>query len=87
MTARRLVWKVVRSAATWCRWFDVVPLTRDLDMWVDNEGAIQVDAEVNLTAIARAHGAIWRPFCDAVVPGAPAHDGTGAVVGLSDAQK
>ena len=70
----RLVWKVVRR-------FDVVPLTRDLDMWVDDESAIQVDSEVNLTAIARAHGAIWQPFCGAM------DDGTGAVVCLSDAQQ
>ncbi len=54
---------------------------------VDDEGAIVADAEVNLvaTAIARAHGAIWQPFCGAVV--FAAHDGNGATVGLSDAQK
>ncbi|MGV9862643.1 hypothetical protein [Rhodococcus koreensis] len=37
------------------------------------------------TAIARALGAIWQPFCGVVVFGA--HDGDGATVGLSDAQK
>lgn len=76
----------IRSAIG-CRWFDVVRLTEELDMWVDDEGAIVADAEVNLvaTAIARAYGAIWQPFCGVVV--FAAHDGNGATVGLSDAQK
>lgn len=58
----------IRSAIG-CRWFDVVRLTRELDMWVDDEGAIQADAQINLmaTAIARAHGAIWQPLCGVVV--------------------
>ncbi|MGV9867260.1 hypothetical protein [Rhodococcus koreensis] len=56
-------------------------------MWVDDEGAIVADAEVNLmaTAIARAYGAIWQPFCGVVV--FAAHDGNGETVGLSDAQR
>ena len=84
--ARESTGAAIRSAIG-CRWFDVVRLGRDLDMWVDDEGAIQADARVNLmaTAIARAHGAIWQPFCGAVV--FAAHDGNGATVGLSDAQK
>lgn len=84
--ARESTGSAIRSAIG-CRWFDVVRLTPDLDMWVDDEGAIQADAQVNLmaTAIARAHGAIWQPFCGAVV--FAAHDGNGATVGLSDAQK
>ncbi|MFD0600252.1 hypothetical protein ACFQZ4_54655 [Catellatospora coxensis] len=84
--ARESAGAAIRSAIG-CRWFDVVRLGRDLDTCVDDEGAIQADARVNLmaTAIARAHGAIWQPFCGAVV--FAAHDGSGATVGLSDAQR
>ena len=62
----------IRSAIGCC-WFDVVRLTDELDMWVADEGAIVADAQVNLmaTAIARAHGAIWQPFCGAVVFAGP----------------
>ncbi|WAM19231.1 hypothetical protein [Rhodococcus sp. JS3073] len=68
------VWESTGAAirsAIGCRWFD--RLGRELDMWVDDEGAMQADAQVNLmaTAIARAHGAIWQPFCGAVVFGRP----------------
>ncbi|WP_368680373.1 DUF3846 domain-containing protein (plasmid) [Rhodococcus opacus] len=71
-------------AAIGCRWFDVVRLGPDLDMWVDDEGATLADARVNVTAtmIARVHGAIWQPFCGVAV--FAAHDGRGATVGLSE---
>ncbi|MFD7011168.1 DUF3846 domain-containing protein [Rhodococcus jostii] len=84
--ARESTGAALRSAIGCC-WFDVVRLTDELDMWIDDEGAIVADAEVNLmaTAIARAHGAIWQPFCGVVV--FAAHDGNGATVGLSDAQR
>ncbi|RYF59690.1 MAG: DUF3846 domain-containing protein [Comamonadaceae bacterium] len=71
-------------SAIGCRWFDVVRLGPDLDMWVDDEGATLADAQVNVTAttIARAHGAIWQPFYGVAV--FAAHDGDGATVGLSE---
>lgn len=53
-------------------------------MWVDDEGATLADAQINVTAtaIARAHGAIWQPFCGVAV--SPSHDGDDATVGLSE---
>ncbi|UOT03558.1 DUF3846 domain-containing protein [Rhodococcus opacus] len=73
----------IRSAIG-CRWFDVVRLTRDLDMWITDEGATLADAQVNVTAttIARVHGAIWQPFCGVAV--FASHNGEGATVGLSE---
>ena len=42
-------------------------------MWVDEEGAIVADEEANLmvTAIAYAYGAIWQPFWVVVVFAGP----------------
>ncbi|WP_249354715.1 DUF3846 domain-containing protein [Rhodococcus sp. USK13] len=70
-----------------CRWFDVVRLSPDLDMWIDDEGAVMADAQVNVVAteIARAYGAFWQPFCGVVV--FAAHDRHGETVGLSEPVK
>lgn len=70
-----------------CRWFDVVRLGPDLDMWIDDEGATLADAQVNVvaTAVARACGAIWQPFCGVAV--FAAHDRHGETVGLSERVK
>ncbi|MDH6293177.1 DUF3846 domain-containing protein [Rhodococcus opacus] len=74
-------------AAIGCRWFDVVRLGPDLDMWIDDEGAVLADAQVNVvaTAIARVHGAIWQPFWGVAV--FAAHDRDGETVGLSERVK
>ncbi|MDV7246397.1 MULTISPECIES: DUF3846 domain-containing protein [Rhodococcus] len=74
----------VIRAAIGCRWFDVVRLGRDLDMWIDDDGAVLADAQVNVvaTAIARADGAIWQPFCGVAV--FASHDRHGETVGLSE---
>ncbi|RYD13995.1 MAG: DUF3846 domain-containing protein [Lysobacteraceae bacterium] len=74
-------------AAIGCRWFDVVRLSPDLDMWIDDEGATLADAQVNVvaTAIARAYGAIWQPFCGVAV--FAAHDRHGETVGLPEPVK
>ncbi|MDV7357670.1 DUF3846 domain-containing protein [Rhodococcus oxybenzonivorans] len=73
----------IRSAIG-CRWFDVVRLGPDLDMWIDDEGAVLADAQVNVVAteIARVYGAIWQPFCGVAV--FAAHDRHGETVGLSE---
>jgi hypothetical protein len=84
--ARESTGAAIRTAIG-CRWFDVVRLSPDLDMWIDDEGAVLADAQVNVvaTAIARAYGAIWQPFCGVAV--FAAHDRHGETVGLSERVK
>jgi hypothetical protein len=47
-----------------CRTVDVVRLSPSLDMWVDDEGAIVMDPEINhaSTAIAHLHGHDGQPY-------------------------
>lgn len=69
-----------------CRTVDVVRLSPDLDMWVDDEGAIMMDPEVNhaSTAIAHLHGHDGQPyFGPALFTGGA--DEAGDSVGLSEA--
>ncbi|WP_257016470.1 hypothetical protein [Rhodococcus sp. ACS1] len=82
---------VIRSAIG-CRWFDVVRLGPVLDMGITSHTEVRSrrwrmrGVDVTAAAIARAHGAIWQPFCGVVVFRL-AHDGIGAMVGLSAAQR
>ncbi|MFZ2175684.1 MAG: DUF3846 domain-containing protein [Rhodococcus sp. (in: high G+C Gram-positive bacteria)] len=69
-----------------CQMLEVVRLTPDLDMWVDEEGLYAAQPEVNrtATAIAWAHGFVWQRYLGVAV--FTSHDQHGAVTALTDLQ-
>jgi hypothetical protein len=50
-----------------CRLVDVVRLTTNLDMWIDDEGLYGQAMNPAATALARRHGYTWQPYYGPVV--------------------
>jgi hypothetical protein len=50
-----------------CRLVDVVRLTTQLDMWVDDEGAYTQPINLAAIVVARGFGFTWQPYWGTVV--------------------
>lgn len=68
-----------------CTWFDVVRLAPDLDMWVDDEGAIFADPVMNPVASALAASAGFGPVIFGTVVLTGGADAEGDTVGIGEA--
>lgn len=65
-----------------CQIVDVVRLTADLDMWIDDEGMYNHEVNPGATLLARAFGLTHQPYFGPAL--LCSHDGNGDSVDIED---